>query len=596
MKRTLNLSALGALALILLSAVEGFADTAKRVRGIPERAENRGLGEDVEGEPTSLADILKTCKAFSVFAGTSVTFDGPETTVHTGDIGVAPGTSIEGNYVLKKGSKQLNNDAAKKCAEDQLSAFNHLNNQTCATTLPQDDLAGLTLTPGVYCSQPGTFAITAGTLTLDAHGDCNASFIFQTDTEVTTAEATSFILINGAQAVNVYWKVGTALTVGASASFVGNILTETSITIGSSGSIVGRTLAQAAVTFEGSGEIRLPYDKDEVQCESSPSVSPSTTSRASPSSSSSSSSTASVSAPPSASSSAIQSRGPTNYITVSSSPSGTQPGMLDASPTYSSSPSASQSVILKACNVFSVFAGTSITFDGPETTVHTGDIGVAPGTSIEGNYVLKKGSKQLNSDAAKDCAEDQLSAFNYLNSQTCTTTLPNEDLAGLTLTAGVYCTDSGNFVLTTSTLTLDAEGDSNAQFIFQTSKTVKTGTLTSFILKNGAKTANVYWKVGSALTLGTSSSFVGNVLAGTGISVDSSTDVEGRLLAQAEVTFKGSGQISLSDIPSSSSSPSSLSPSKTRTPSSTANSSSTKACSTNGLAVVALLVALLTLF
>ena len=213
---------------------------------------------------------------------------------------------------------------------------------------------------------------------------------------------------------------------------------------------------------------------------------------------------------------------------------------------------ASSSDILKTCEAFSVFAGTSVTFDGPKTTIYTGDIGVSPGTSIEGKYELKKGSKQLNNDAAKDCAADQLSAFGYLDSQTCTTNLPQENLAGLTLSPGVYCTDSGNFLLTTSTLTLDGKGDPNAQFIFKTSKTVKTGTSTSFILKNGAKRANVYWKVGSALTLGTSSSFVGNVLAGTGISVDSSTEVEGRLLAQAEVTFEGSGRISQKEIPSSS--------------------------------------------
>ena len=213
------------------------------------------------------------------------------------------------------------------------------------------------------------------------------------------------------------------------------------------------------------------------------------------------------------------------------------------------SSSSSSSAQLGACKNFSVFAGTAILFDGGVTTIYTGNIGVSPGTSITGNYAVKKGSVEVNTGDASNCAADQLSAYNFFNDKVCTDSLASNDLAGLTLSPGVYCTDSAKFVISASTVTLDGQGDSNAEFIFQTDETVITGTGISFILINGAKAANVYWKVGTALTVGTSSSFIGNVLAGTAISIDSSATAQGRLLAQAEVTFEGSGKVSQDAIP-----------------------------------------------
>ena len=185
-------------------------------------------------------------------------FDGAVTTIFTGSIGVSPGTSITGSYLVEKGSEELNTAAAVNCASDQLIAFEHLNGRPCTNVRATADLAGLTLLPGVYCSLEGSFSITSSTLTLDAQGDQNAKFIFQTDTTVTTATQTSFILINGANAKNVYWKVGTAITLGLSSSFIGNVLAKTSITVGTSTAVVGRLLAQAGVTFTGSGDMRLP--------------------------------------------------------------------------------------------------------------------------------------------------------------------------------------------------------------------------------------------------------------------------------------------------------------------------------------------------
>jgi hypothetical protein len=68
---------------------------------------------------------------------------------------------------------------------------------------------GSTLGPGVYCSEPGTFTISAaGKLTLDGENNPHAQWVFQTTTTVVTAASTSIVLKNGAQAKNVFWSVG----------------------------------------------------------------------------------------------------------------------------------------------------------------------------------------------------------------------------------------------------------------------------------------------------------------------------------------------------------------------------------------------------
>src|SRR5207244_13299962 len=103
------------------------------------------------------------------------------------------------------------------------------------------------------------------------------------------------------------------------------------------------------------------------------------------------------------------------------------------------------------------------------------------------------------------------------------------DLGGLTLVSGVY---AGGAVGLTGTLTLDAEGDSSAVFVFQTASTLITASNSVVSLIGGASACNVYWKVGSSATLGTTSDFVGTIIALTSITVTTGATVDGRLLAR----------------------------------------------------------------
>jgi hypothetical protein len=144
--------------------------------------------------------IFGRCALSSVQAGTAIAFNGGQTLVAAGNVGVAPGTAITGNVILGTGSIEACTAPAIECAADELIAYEVLKNLTCTSenTLANSDLSDVTLISGVYCSSSGALSISATTLTLDGNGDYDSQFIFQTVTTVITATATSFVLINGA--------------------------------------------------------------------------------------------------------------------------------------------------------------------------------------------------------------------------------------------------------------------------------------------------------------------------------------------------------------------------------------------------------------
>jgi hypothetical protein len=103
---------------------------------------------------------------------------------------------------------------------------------------------------------------------------------------------------------------------------------------------------------------------------------------------------------------------------------------------------------------------------------------------------------------------------------------------------GVY--QSLTSILITNDLTLDAQGNLDAVFVFQSSSTIGTadgavspGVHSRILLINGAKASNVYWQAGTTATLGTFSEFQGNILASASITMKTGATSCGRLLAGA---------------------------------------------------------------
>ena len=129
-----------------------------------------------------------------------------------------------------------------------MTAYNSATGQGPSTPIAAD-LGGQTLVTGVYNSA-SSLGLT-GTLTLDAAGDPNAVFVFQAGSSLTTASGSQVSLINGAQACNVYWQVGSSATLGTGSTFRGTVIALTDITVTTGATVDGRVLARnGAVTLD----------------------------------------------------------------------------------------------------------------------------------------------------------------------------------------------------------------------------------------------------------------------------------------------------------------------------------------------------------
>ncbi|MDP1848264.1 MAG: ice-binding family protein [Solirubrobacteraceae bacterium] len=191
---------------------------------------------------------------------------------------------------------------------------------------------------------------------------------------------------------------------------------------------------------------------------------------------------------------------------------------------------ATPAVPLGSADGFAVLAGSTITNTGD--SVINGDLGLHPGTAVTGFPPgTVNGAQHLTDAVAARAKADLVSAYDDAAGRPLSAASP-PDIGGQTLTAGVYRTGSVPALELTGDVTLDAQGDPRAVFIFQAASSLITATDSSVTLINGAQACNVFWQVGSSATLGTRTAFKGTVMALTSISVNDGVRVDGRLLAR----------------------------------------------------------------
>jgi hypothetical protein len=184
---------------------------------------------------------------------------------------------------------------------------------------------------------------------------------------------------------------------------------------------------------------------------------------------------------------------------------------------------------LGTADAYAVLAGSAITNTG-KTTI-TGDVGLAPGTAVTGfNSVTLHGTQHVADAAARSAKNALVTAYNDAAGRTPKTTVGTE-LGGQSLTAGVYATADGTLGLT-GTVTLNGQGDPNAVFIFEAASTLTTASGSKVTLANSTQACNVFWRIGSSATLGTSTSFQGNILALTSITMTTGATLVGSALAR----------------------------------------------------------------
>jgi hypothetical protein len=179
---------------------------------------------------------------------------------------------------------------------------------------------------------------------------------------------------------------------------------------------------------------------------------------------------------------------------------------------------------------YAVLAGQAVT--NTNSSVISGNLGVSPLLAVSGfpPGVVKNGTIHAGDAEAGQAQSDLTTAYDEAAGRASTSDQTGKDLGDQTLTTGVY-TASTSMALT-GTVTLDAQGDPNAVFVFQAGSTLTTASGSTVLLTNGASPCNVYWQVGSSATLGTGSTFIGTIMALTAATVTTGVTVEGRVLAR----------------------------------------------------------------
>ena len=215
--------------------------------------------------------------------------------------------------------------------------------------------------------------------------------------------------------------------------------------------------------------------------------------------------------------------------------------------------------IMGSAEDFAVLGGSTMTNTGPTTI--TGDVGLFPGPSITGfkkwpaNTVVEgpgstgltdgpglvDGTIYISHEVAQQAQIDATRAYDGLAAMPFTSDLTSTGLGGLVLTSGVYHFDSSAGL--TGTLTLDAQGNNNAFWVFQIGSTLTTASSSLVeVINPGSNDGidnGVFWQVGTSATLGTDSTFEGNILADQSITVTTGTTIpNGRVFAlNAAVTL-----------------------------------------------------------
>ena len=144
---------------------------------------------------------------------------------------------------------------ATQARADAQTAYNNLAALPPGSDPGAGQLGGITLLPGTYTSALGTFDVTTGDLVLDAQGDSNATWVFQSASALTVglpATPRHVLLINGASARNVYWQVGSAARIETGSLMVGTIIAPAGVTISTAGQTIQTTLVGRAIGLTAS--------------------------------------------------------------------------------------------------------------------------------------------------------------------------------------------------------------------------------------------------------------------------------------------------------------------------------------------------------
>jgi len=229
---------------------------------------------------------------------------------------------------------------------------------------------------------------------------------------------------------------------------------------------------------------------------------------------------------------------------------------LGAALALAATPAVGRAQLLGTAGSYGVLGSQTVTNTG--NTVILGDLGTSPGTAItgfaavDGGPGIYTGALNAGNAAAAQARADLTTAYNTLAALSFNTDLSGTDLGGRVLVPGVYYFSTSAQL--TGTLTLDAQGDPNARFVFQVGTTLTTASAAVVNLINVSPTDcgpdnGLFWEVGSSATIGSGSAFAGNILALTSITLGAGASiVDGRALARNGAVTLDNNRIDASDV------------------------------------------------
>lgn len=230
---------------------------------------------------------------------------------------------------------------------------------------------------------------------------------------------------------------------------------------------------------------------------------------------------------------------------------------LTASAVFLLGPGQVSAQLMGTAGSYGVLGSSTVTNTG--STVITGNLGVSPGTAItgfaaiDGGPGLFTGAANLGNAASAQARLDANAAYLTLANLNGFTDLSGLNLGGMTLLPGVYrFTTSAQL---TGTLTLNAQGDNNARFVFQIGSTLTTASNSSVKLINLSLSSQcgpdngLYFQVGSSATLGTGTAFAGNILASASITLNTGASIDfGRAVALNGAVTLDNNRIDAGDL------------------------------------------------
>ncbi|MEX0958597.1 MAG: ice-binding family protein [Burkholderiales bacterium] len=262
----------------LLAAVLAAAFVAGCGDGVVSGGDGGGTGGGSGPGPAGASPSLGTAGTYGVFASDAAVTLAADSLVE-GDVGLNPNAACNNCVVGVTVTGEIHNGDAEaiQAQSDFGDAYTDAANRTeNACTIVDSELSsaqadcngvtnGPTYVAGLYRTANPIGIGATFTITLDAKGNPDAVFIFQTDAAITTGTSSTVILANGAQAKNVWWMAGTAATLGVSSDFKGTVIANSEAVSVLGGTVDDRTLVEgrlfssaAAVSVEAFATVTVP--------------------------------------------------------------------------------------------------------------------------------------------------------------------------------------------------------------------------------------------------------------------------------------------------------------------------------------------------